>query len=244
MAGEKILVVDDEATIRELISFHLNKNNFQTITAKDGQSVFELVRTQRPDLIILDILLPGLDGIEICRELRRDNNVPIIFLTSMNDPSDVVLGLGVGGDDYIIKPFNPKEMIARVKANLRRSRLQNTNCIHSEQKRILSYPGLIIDLSSRTVQVNGSPVPLTNKEFELLVLLAENPNRIFNYDQLLELVWQFNDKADYRTLMVHINRLRKKIEPDPSKPKYIITVRGVGYKLHNHKAGKTAPEEK
>ncbi|MFZ5642327.1 MAG: response regulator [Bacillota bacterium] len=234
MAGEKILVVDDEATIRELISFHLDKNNFQTITAKDGQSAFEIVRTHKPDLIILDVLLPGLDGIEICRKLRKDNDVPIIFLSSMNEPSDIVLGLGVGGDDYIIKPFNPKELIARVKANLRRSRMQYTNGEPFEQKQIINYPGLIIDLSSRTVEVNGSPVTLTNKEFELLILLAENPNRIFNYDQLLELVWQFNDNADYRTLMVHINRLRKKIELDPSKPQYIVTVRGVGYKLHNH----------
>ncbi|HHV62868.1 MAG TPA: response regulator transcription factor [Firmicutes bacterium] len=233
MAGEKILVVDDEAVVRKVVEHHLVREGFRVIAAGDGGSVFELVRAHEPDLIILDILLPDLDGIEVCREIRKGNNVPIIFLTSKRDSSDIVLGLGVGGDDYIVKPFNPKELIARVKANLRRSLLQNVVCQPPGQRKVLAYPGLEIDLPSRTVSVGGSPVALTNKEFELLALLAQNPNRVFSYNQLLELVWQFKYNADYRTVMVHINRLRRKIELDPSKPRYIITVRGIGYKFHH-----------
>ena len=233
MAGEKILVIDDEAIVRRVIEHHLVREGFQVITAGDGGSVFELVRAHKPELIILDILLPDVDGIEICREIRKKNNVPIIFLTSKRDSSDIILGLGVGGDDYIVKPFNPKELIARVKANLRRCLMQNTVDQCPEQEKILTYPGLEINLSSRTTLVDGSPVALTNKEFELLTLLAQNPNRVFSYDHILESIWHFRYNADYRTVMVHVNRLRKKIEADHSKPRYIITVRGVGYKFHH-----------
>lgn len=233
MAGEKILVVDDEAVVRKVVVHHLVREGFQAIAGGDGGSVRELVRVHKPNLIILDILLPDLDGIEVCREIRKENNVPIIFLTSKRDSSDIVLGLGVGGDDYIVKPFNPKELIARVKANLRRSLPQNAAHQPSGQSGILAYPGLEIDLSGRAVRVNGSPVALTNKEFELLALLAQNPNRVFSYQQLLELVWQFMCNDDYRTVLVHVNRLRKKIELDPYKPRYIVTVRGIGYKFHH-----------
>lgn len=233
MAGQKILVVDDEAAVRKVVEHHLRLEGYQVITAGDGGSAFELIRTHEPDLIILDILLPDLDGIEVCREIRKENDVPIIFLTSKRDSSDIVLGLGVGGDDYIVKPFNHKELIARVKASLRRSRPQYIDGKPCGQKQVLTYPGLEINLSSRTVLVDGTPVALTNKEFELLALLAQNPNRVFTYHQLLELVWQFKYNADYRTIMVHVNRLRKKIEHDPSQPRYIITVRRIGYKFHH-----------
>lgn len=225
-------MVDDEAVVRKVVEYHLVREGFRVLTAGDGGSVLELVRLQKPDLIILDILLPDLDGLEVCYEIRKSNNVPIIFLTSKNDASDIILGLGVGGDDYVVKPFNPKVLVARVKANLRRLQKSKTTP-SSEQQQILSYPGIDIDIPSRTVLVDGSPVVLTNKEFELLVLLAQNPSRVYSYHQLLELVWQFKDNVDYRTVLVHINRLRKKIERDPSKPRYIMTVRGVGYKF-NH----------
>ncbi|MGE5588766.1 MAG: winged helix-turn-helix domain-containing protein [Clostridia bacterium] len=237
MAGETILVVDDEAVVRKVVEHHLAREGFRVVVGKDGSSVFELVRFHNPDLIILDILLPDLDGFEICREIRKRSDIPIIFLTSKGDSSDVILGLGVGGDDYVVKPFNPKELIARVRAHLRRSRQRNAACEVSGQRdgqrETISYPGLEIDLSGRTVLAGGSPVELTNKEFELLVLLAQNPNRVFSYHQLLESVWQFKYDVDYRTVMVHVNRLRKKIEPDPSKPRYIVTVRGIGYKFHD-----------
>lgn len=232
MAGEKILVVDDEAVVRKVVEYHLVKEGFQVLTTGDGGSVLELVRLQKPDLIILDILLPDLDGLEVCYEIRKSNSVPIIFLTSKNDASDIILGLGVGGDDYVVKPFNPKVLVARVKANLRRFQKSKATTF-SEQQQILSYPGIDIDIPSRTVLVDGLPVVLTNKEFEILVLLAQNPSRVYSYHQLLELVWQFKDNVDYRTVLVHINRLRKKIERDPSKPRYIITVRGVGYKFYH-----------
>jgi len=239
MAGETILVVDDEAVVRKVIEHHLMREGFRVVVGKDGGSVFELIRFHDPALIILDILLPDIDGIEICREIRKKSDVPIIFLTSKGDSSDVVLGLGVGGDDYVVKPFNPKELIARVKAHLRRSR-QSSSALgvsgwsdrKEQEKERISYPGLEIDLLGRTVLVGGSPVALTNKEFELLALLAQNPNRVFSYHQLLESVWQFKYDADYRTVMVHVNRLRKKIEPGPSNPRYIVTVRGIGYKFH------------
>lgn len=232
MAGEKILIVDDEAVVRKLIQYHLGGEGYQVISAADGCSALNLVQTEKPQLVILDILLPDVDGIEICREIRRDNNMPVIFLTSKNDSSDVVLGLGVGGDDYIIKPFKPQEMLARVKAHLRRYLMPGTAGNASGQEKILRYPGLEINLTGRTVRVNGTPVNLTAKEFDLLALLARNPNRVFDHNQLLEQVWNYQNHADHRTLMVHINRLRKKIEPAPSAPTYILTVKGIGYKFN------------
>ncbi len=232
MAGEKILVADDEAEVRKVVEHQLASERFEVITAVDGGSVLELVREQKPDLIILEVLLPGIDGIEVCREVRKENDVPIIFLTSKRDSSDIVLCLGVGGDDYITKPYNSHELIARVKANLRRSQLKSREAKLWEQEQLLSFPGLEIDLPGRTVLARSKPVSLTNKEFELLILLAQNPNRVFSYHQLLELVWQFKDNLDYQTVMVHVNRLRKKIEQVPSQPRYIITARGIGYKFN------------
>lgn len=232
MAEEKILVVDDEATIRKLLQYHLANNGFAVVTSGDSYEALNLVRAEKPDLIILDILLPGLDGIEICREIRKNSNTPIIFLTSKNDSSDVVLGLGVGGDDYITKPFKPLEMIARVKAQLRRRHLQFVGGNTVMQNRVLKYQGLEINLAGRSVFVNGSPVNLTAKEFDLLALLAQNPNHVFTYNQLLELIWNYENHDDYKTLLVHANRVRKKIEPNPSKPLYILTMKGVGYKFN------------
>ncbi len=236
MAGEKILVVDDEEVIRELVYHCLVKEGFQVFTVGDAYSAIEFIRTKKADLIILDILLPELDGIEVCREIRKSTNVPIIFLTSKSDSSDVILGLGVGGDDYIVKPFIPGEMVARVKAQLRRCRLQNLTGGGPEiEKSLLKYPGLEIDLTGHSVYVNGSPVNLAPKEFEMLALLAKHPNQVFGNGQLLDLLWQSKDYTDNRTLLVHVSRLRKKIEKDPSNPEYILTVRGVGYKFNSFK---------
>lgn len=229
MAGEKILVVDDEAEITELISLYLTKNGFHVVTAETGEQAIELTRTIKPDLIILDILLPGLDGIEVCQELRKDNNVPILFLSCKSEDTDKVLGLTVGGDDYITKPFSPSELLARIKAHLRRNRLLNT--AHKQEKSLLTFPGLVIDLDSHVVLVNGAPVILSAKEFQLLALLAQNPNKIFSIEQLFKALWSYQSFGDTRTVMVHISNLRKKIEKDPSNPDYIHTVRGVGYKF-------------
>ena len=231
LAGEKILVVDDEIVVQELLNHYLTKDGFQVITAGSGYAALEIIRGEKPDLILLDILLPELDGLEICREIRREKDMPIIFITSRGDTMDVTLGLGVGGDDYIRKPFDPIEVVARVKAHLRRHRQLCTTRKVVEKKEILNFPGLRIDLATRTVEVNGAPATLTAKEFNLLALLAENPNQFYSADQLMELIWNTRKSVDYRSLMVHMSNLRKKIEENPSNPKYIINMRGFGYKF-------------
>lgn len=230
MAGEKILIIDDEAVVRELISHYLLKEGFKVFT-NSGNDVFEQVQRLKPDLILLDVLLPEIDGMEICRELRKETNVPIIFITSKNNSLDLALGLGVGGDDYITKPFEVVEVIARVKAHLRRYR-QFHNENYQRKNSVLEYPGLQIDQTKRTVRVNGVLQTLTAKEYEILALLAKNPNHYFSPDQLIESIWQSTESVDYRTLMVHISKLRRKIERDPANPEYIITVRGMGYKFN------------
>ena len=229
LAGEKILVVDDEAVIREWISHSLRQEGFAVVTADTGGEALAAVDREKPDLILLDILLPDLDGLEICREVRRKTDVPVIFVTSKSDSLDVVLGLGLGGDDYITKPFKSVEVVARVKAQLRRRR-QPAPPAPSPKR--LEFPGLSIDLLLRSVEVNGSPRVLSTKEFDILALLAANPDRFFSTDELLEEVWQTSQSADPRTLVVHISRLRKKIEDDPANPRYLISVRNVGYRFN------------
>lgn len=230
MIREKILVVDDEAEIRDLIYLYLNKEGFQVFGASTSQEARELTYCERPDLIILDILLPTQDGLELCGQLRKITDVPIIFLSCKSEDIDKILGLTVGGDDYMTKPFSPGELVARVKAHLRRSHLQVRN---NEAKQILRYPGLEIYLTSHSVFVNNTPVFLTAKEFELLVFFAQNPNRVFYTDQIFQKIWKtYGLEGDTRTVMVHISNLRKKIEPNPAEPKYILTVRGIGYKFN------------
>lgn len=227
MSGEKILVVDDEDEIRELITLYLIKNGFQVIVAESGQKAIELANTQKPDLIILDIFLPGLNGIEVCQILRKDNQVPILFLSCKSQDSDKIQGLTAGGDDYITKPFSFGELVARVKSHLRRSNLVNS--VKEEKQSLITYPGLVIDLTGHVVLVNNSPVELPAKEFQLLALLAQNPNKVFSIDHLFHLLW--DSHGDSRTVMTHISNLRKKIEQDPPSPKYVRTIRNVGYKF-------------
>lgn len=227
MSGEKILVVDDETEIRDLITLYLIKNGFQAITAENGLQAIDLAHTQKPDLIILDILLPGLDGIEVCQILRKNNHVPILFLSCKSQDADKIQGLTVGGDDYITKPFSFGELVARVKSHLRRSHLANP--IRTEENSLITYPGLVINLISHEVLVNNCPVDLAAKEFQLLALLTQNPNKIFSIDHLFQLLW--DSHGDCRTVMTHMSNLRKKIEQDPSNPKYVRTIRNVGYKF-------------
>jgi DNA-binding response OmpR family regulator len=229
MAGEKILVVDDDPDIVELISLHLLKEGYELISADNGQQVFDLVLLHKPDLIILDILLPGMDGIEVCRQLRKNYNTPILFISCKSDDIDIILGLSMGGDDYITKPFSPGQLVARVKAHLRRYSLFSQT---REDPQILKFPGLEIDLISHIVQVGGKHISLSAKEFDLLTLLAKTPNRVYKLEHLFELIWSLDSLGDPRTLIVHISNLRKKIEPNPAEPRYIITVRGVGYKFN------------
>jgi DNA-binding response OmpR family regulator len=229
MSGEKVLIVDDEPEIVELISLYLVRDGYEVISANNGQQVFDVVLQHKPDLIILDILLPGMDGIEVCRQLRKTHNTPILFISCKSEDIDIILGLSMGGDDYITKPFSPSQLVARVKAHLRRNSLIEQN---KEDPQRLLYPGLEIDLISHIVMVGGQPISLSAKEFDLLTLLAKTPNRVYKIEHLFELVWSLDSLGDPRTLIVHISNLRKKIEPNPAEPRYIITVRGVGYKFN------------
>jgi DNA-binding response OmpR family regulator len=230
MAGEKILVVDDEPEIVELISLYLIKEGYEVLSVGNGQTVFDMVLLHKPDLIILDILLPGMDGIEVCRQLRKTNNTPILFISCKSEDIDIILGLSMGGDDYITKPFSPSQLVARVKAHLRRYSIIDQ---HREDPQTLKFPGLEIDLVSHIVKVGSQHISLSAKEFDLLTLLAKTPNRVYKIEHLFELIWSLDSLGDPRTLIVHISNLRKKIEPNPAEPRYIITVRGVGYKFNS-----------
>lgn len=229
MTGKKILVVDDEPEICELINLYLSREGFEVVTAGNCHQALNSAREEEPDLIVLDILLPEVDGIEICMELRKITEVPIIFLSCKGESEDKIMGLTVGGDDYITKPFSPGELVARVKAHLRRNRLIQEK--GEKQTSRLVFPDLVIDLLSHEVLVNEKRVELSSMEFRILAILAQNPNKVFSAEELYEKAWGSNSLGDFRTLMVHISNLRKKIEPDPSHPKYITTIRGVGYKF-------------
>lgn len=224
---EKILVVDDEQEIVELIMIYLQKEGFEVITCDRGDEVLRHIDEHQPDLIILDVLLPGLDGIEACREIRKHSNVPIIFISCKSDDMDIILGLGVGGDDYMVKPFSPGHLVARVKAHLRRNTMLQT----WQQDDKLTFEGLEINLTSHQVFAHGQEIQLSSKEFDLLALLAKHPMKVFKIDELYEKIWGSDSLGDTRTLMVHISNLRKKIEKDAANPTFIVTIRGVGYKF-------------
>ncbi|MGI6227606.1 MAG: response regulator [Peptococcales bacterium] len=229
MAGETILIVDDDEDIREILKLYLKKENYQVISAGDGNQAVTYALTANPDLIILDMMLPGLDGIEICQEIRKQLTTPIIFLSCKSTPVEKSLGLTAGGDDYMSKPFDAMELLARVKAQLRRNRMLKTE---NNQDNFLIYPGLTIDLTSLSVVAYGQLVALSPKEFQLLSLLAQNPNTVFSSEQLFQLLWGMESLGDNRTIMVHISNLRKKIERDPANPIFIKTIKGAGYKFY------------
>lgn len=234
MPKEKILIVDDEEPINELISSYLKKEGFVPFSAFSGQEAIQLFHETSPDLIILDVMLPDIEGIDVCLELRKTTNVPILFLSCKGEEIDKIIALSVGGDDYITKPFLPGELIARIKANLRRNMTQSNQDFQEPGNNMLHrFPGLTMDVEEREVLVDGSPVPLLHKEFEILKLFIENPKRIFSAIQIFESVWKTPClDGDTRTVMVYISTLRKKIETNPSNPKYIASVRGLGYKLN------------
>ena len=230
MPATKILVVDDEAGICELIGIYLKNEGFETVFCNHGDDAMDYVKRENPDLIILDVLLPGIDGIEVCQAVRHVSSAPIIFLSCKNEDSDKILGLRVGGDDYLTKPFNPAELVARVRAQLRRTRL---DAAAKPDKKLIEAEGLTIDRELREVSRDNQVVQLSAKEFEILLLLASNPQRVFTHDQILNLVWETAPlDHDARTVMVHVSNLRKKIEPDPQNPRYVLTVHSVGYKFN------------
>lgn len=222
-----VLVVEDEPSIAEIATLYLRRAGYEVQTAKDGQEALELISDQMPDLIVLDLMLPQLDGYELTRWIRDQSNVPIIMLTARRSEADRIAGLEMGADDYVVKPFSPQELVSRVRAVLRRT--MKSPMIESEKA--LSFQNLTIDPRTRLVTVNNEEIILTVKEFDLLWLLANHPRQVFSRQRLLENVWGISDYIDPGTVTVHIRRLREKIETDPSNPEMIVTVWGVGYKF-------------
>jgi DNA-binding response OmpR family regulator len=228
MEEQTILVIEDDLDIREVICLYLQKNNFQVALAGSGEEGLAMMQSVQPDLVILDILLPDMDGFEVCRDIRKLSSVPILFLSCKKEEQDKILGLGLGGDDYITKPFSPNELIARVKANLRRPYLSGNPAESTER---MEFKGLFIDLLSREVRVNDAVVTLSKKEFELLKFLCSRPGQTFTHEELFREIWGQESFNDTRTIIVHISNLRKKVEVDPSNPQFIVNVHGVGYKF-------------
>ncbi len=225
--NEKILVVDDEKPISDILKFNLTKEGYQVITAFDGEEGLRAVLENQPDLILLDVMLPKMDGFQVCRRIREKFNTPIIMLTAKEEELDKVLGLELGADDYITKPFSMRELIARVKANLRRVVIDSE--IDSKEHNDIETRELVIDLNRYEVKKRGINIELTLREFELLKFLASHENQIFTREQLLKDVWGYEYFGDIRTVDVTVRRLREKIEDDSSNAQYIITKRGVGY---------------
>jgi len=227
MPPARILVVDDEANIRRIVSSYLRADGFEVVEAGDGRTALAAFARSSPDLVILDVMMPGGDGIEVLRELRRRSDVYVIMLTARAEETDRVIGLSVGADDYITKPFGAKELVARVKAVLRRRR-EGAGAVDDEET--LRLDGLIIDVARHEVTRDGEPVALTALEFELLAALAASPGRVFSRRQLLERVWGWDYAGDERLVDVHIRKLRRALGDDASDARFIATVRGVGYK--------------
>jgi two-component system alkaline phosphatase synthesis response regulator PhoP len=234
MAQKKILVVDDEKDIVELISYNLEQEGFAVIKAYDGQMAWERVKTAKPDLVVLDLMIPGIHGLEVCKLIRRDaatETLPIIMLTAKSDQVDKILGLELGADDYVTKPFNVRELIARIRAVLRRYEGRQ----QIELSETFAFQGLSVNFGSCTVAVDGKKVDLSSREFKLLKFFTEHPGRVYSRDQLLDYVWGDETFVEPRTVDVHISRLRATIEQDKENPKYILTVRGIGYKFADTK---------
>ncbi|HEK9101919.1 response regulator transcription factor [Bacillus pfraonensis] len=234
--SNRILVVDDEEFILTLIEFNLQQAGFEVITAMDGEVALHKATTERPDLIILDLMLPKMDGMEVCKELRLQRIMtPILMLTAKDDEFDKVLGLELGADDYMTKPFSPREVVARVKAILRRTKLQEEQAPEVQDENSINIVDLKILPEFYEAYFQGEKLELTPKEFELLVYLARNKGRVLTRDQLLSAVWNYDFAGDTRIVDVHISHLRDKIEKNTKKPAYIKTIRGLGYKLEEPK---------
>ncbi|MCR5481956.1 MAG: response regulator transcription factor [Clostridia bacterium] len=231
MYNKKILIVDDEKTINDVISEYLEKEGYKTFSAPDGRTAMKILKSEKPDLIILDIMLPDISGIDLCLEIRKHWNTPILFLSCKAEEIDKIVALSVGGDDYVTKPFLPGELVARVKAHLRRSQ---GDISREFEEVILEAPGLTVNVTSREVFLDGMPVSLTAKEFDILCLLMKNPRRIYSAIQIFEHAWGVDSMTgDNKTVMVYISTLRKKIENNKNDYKYILSLRGIGYKF-NH----------
>lgn len=227
MQTQTILVVDDEPSIVEIVSLYLQRSGYVVQVAHDGKTALEMMMQSMPDLVVLDLMLPEVDGLEITRRIRAEGNTPIIMLTARREETDRIVGLEMGADDYVVKPFSPQELVSRVRAVLRRTQ----SAPAEESRQVLRFSGLTIDPDTRLVTMNQDEIILTAKEFDLLWMLASSPRQVFNRTQLLEQVWGESEYLDPSTVTVHVRRLREKIEPDPANPKHILTVWGVGYKF-------------
>ena len=223
----KILIVDDEANIVDILKANLEREGYETIVAYDGRQALKLGLSQDPDLILLDCMLPYMDGFDVCRKLRRETTVPIIMLTAKSEEIDKVLGLELGADDYITKPFSVREVLARVKAQLRRMSISEYE--HADQAKVLTFGDLVIDLEGYRVTLGDKPIELTLREFELVSFMAQFAGQVFTRETLLEKVWGYEYYGDVRTVDVTVRRTREKLEPDQSRYRYILTKRGVGY---------------
>ncbi|HEX6662646.1 MAG TPA: response regulator transcription factor [Gaiellaceae bacterium] len=224
-----ILLVDDEDSVQKLLAYPLEREGFRVLQARDGQEALERFASESVDLVVLDVMLPKLDGLEVCKRLRAESQVPIIMLTARDDELDKVLGLELGADDYITKPFSIREFRSRVRALLRRAAVPR----QADAGDIISAGGLEIDLARRAVEARGGQVQLTYVEFELLRTLASHPGRVYSRRMLLEALWGSADYREPRTIDVHVRHLREKLEEDPAEPEYILTVRGVGYRFRD-----------
>jgi DNA-binding response OmpR family regulator len=225
---QRVLVVDDEPRILEVVQKYLAREGFQVATARDGEAALATFSADDPDLIVLDLMLPKIDGLEVFRRLRAKSSVPVIMLTAKGEETDRVVGLELGADDYITKPFSPRELVARVKAVLRRA---TAGSILDTNERPITRGDLRIDPRARSVEVRGKALELTSKEFDLLWFFASHPGQVFTRTQLLDHIWGYEFYGDASTVTVHVRRVREKIEPEPANPRYITTVWGVGYKF-------------
>ena len=223
--AKKIFVVDDEPQIVKVLKAYLEKAGYQVVTASDGSAVLSIFQREKPDFLILDLNLPGMDGLDLCRAIRRDSNIPILMLTARVEETDRLIGLELGADDYVIKPFSPREVVARVKTIFRRTTAE------PEKQNVIQVGDLVIDLEQHTIKLAGGPIELTPTEFEILVTLAKQPKRVFTRLQIMEQAQGDAFEGYERTIDAHIKNIRLKMEPNPKKPIYIQTVFGLGYKL-------------
>jgi len=224
---KKILVVDDEASVRQLVSSYLSREGYEVIEASDGAQALKLARLEHPDLLVLDLMIPEVDGLEVCRILRAESDAYVLMLSARTEETDKILGLGLGADDYLTKPFSPRELVARVRAILRRRHEK----AGGTERAILRAGEIVIDKNRHQASIGERLLDLTSREFQILSQLVSRPGMVFTREKLLEQIWGYNYYGDARVVDVHVAKLRKKIEPDPGKPRYIKTVRGVGYKL-------------
>jgi two-component system, OmpR family, response regulator MtrA len=222
MSRGRVLVVDDDPALAEMLGIVLRTEGFEPSFVSDGDRALAAFRSTKPDLVLLDLMLPGTDGVDVCRQIRAESGTPIVMLTARGDTVDVVLGLEVGADDYIVKPFKPKELVARMRARLRRNDAGTAEMLH--------IGDVTIDVAGHVVSRDGEPIALTPLEFDLLAALARRPGQVFTREQLLEQVWGYRHAPDTRLVNVHVQRLRAKVERDPEHPELVLTVRGVGYK--------------